>query len=124
MELELIHGDRRADRRHEFALDLRFSYRQGGQIRWGSGRTSDLSRSGVRFLTESPTPDGVEVEMRIQWPFLLQNVIPLELVMRGTMLGTDSRGTVLRVRSYAFRTCGERSFHQDTAPERSCSLTA
>ena len=47
----------------------------------------------------------------IAWPFLLQNVCALELVLRGPAT-TGDRGTILTVRNYEFRTCGPRSFDQ------------
>jgi hypothetical protein len=124
MELELIHGDRRQDNRYELELDLRFSYEHAGQAWRGFGRTVDLSRGGVRFRTDAPPPNGMEVELRLQWPFLLQNVIPLELVMRGSILRTDIRGTVLCVRDYAFATCGKNAFDHATAPAVNFSMTA
>jgi hypothetical protein len=124
MQLELIHGDRRADTRYELELDLRFSYQHRGETHWGVGWTAELSGGGVCFRTNSPPPTGVEAELRIHWPFLLQNILPLQLEMRGTIIRTDSKGTVLKVRSYAFRTCGEHSFDLAIPPERSYSITA
>lgn len=103
---------------------MRFSCERNGQVWHGTGRSVDLSRGGVRFLTEDYAPDGAEAELHIHWPFLLQGVIPLELVMQGTILRTDSRGTVMRARNYAFRTCGQHSFHQAAMPERSWSVEA
>jgi hypothetical protein len=122
--LELIQGDRREDRRYDLELDLQFSYQQDGGTCWGVGRTVELSRGGIRFSTETPPPNGIGVELRIHWPFLLQDVIPLQLVMRGTILRSDFRGTVLKVAHYAFRTCGQHSFDQAATPERTCSITA
>jgi hypothetical protein len=109
---EIIHGDRRSDRRYEYEMALEFSFTQGGVMQFGSGQTLDLSRGAVRFLADNPPPDGVEVELRIAWPYLLQNVCPLELVVRGTTTTTSERGTVLSMRHYEFRTCGQRSFLQ------------
>ncbi len=108
---DIIHGDRRYERRYESELSLEFSYRTGGVTQFGSGQTVDLSRSAVRFLADTPPPDGAEVELRIAWPYLLQNVCPLELVVRGAAT-TGERGTILAMRSYEFRTCGQRSFEQ------------
>jgi hypothetical protein len=108
---DIIHGDRRGERRYPYELELEFSYRQGGAMQFGSGHTADLSRAAVRFLADNPPPDGVDVELRIAWPFLLQNVCPLEMVVRGAAT-TGDRGTVLTIRSYEFRTCGQRSFVQ------------
>ena len=111
---EIIHGDRRTERRYAYEMELRFSYRLGGTLYVGSGQTLDLSRGAVRFSTENPPPDGADVELRISWPYLLQNVCPLELVVRGTA-HTGERGTVLTLSDYEFRTCGQRSFDQPLA---------
>ena len=121
-QTELIHGDRRQDRRYELELDLRFSYEERGVIYFGTGRTQDLSHGGVRFHTNTPPPAGMHVELRVDWPFLLQNVCPLELLIRGTILRSDSRGTTLKMSSYEFRTCGERSFAPAIARGGSCSI--
>jgi len=109
---DIIHGDRRSERRYESELELEFSYQLAGASQFGSGYTADLSRTAVRFYADNPPPDGADVELRIAWPFLLQNVCPLELVVRGVAKSSGARGTVLAMRSYEFRTCGERSFEQ------------
>src|SRR5580658_3743068 len=92
---EIIHGDRRSDRRYEYEMELQFSYTLNGAIHFGSGLTVDLSRGAVRFVADNPPPDGADVELRIAWPYLLQNVCPLELLVRGTTTATSRRGTVL-----------------------------
>ena len=107
---EIIHGDRRGDRRYPYEMELQFSYTLAGANHFGSGLTVDLSRSGVLFRADDPPPGGVTVELRISWPYLLQNVCPLELVVRGTATRTTERGTVLALEHYEFRTCGQRSF--------------
>ena len=107
---EIIHGDRRGDRRYPYEMELQFSYTLAGAMQVGSGVTVDLSRGSVLFRADDPPPDGVEVKLRIAWPYLLQNVCPLELVVRGTAASTSARGTVLAMDHYEFRTCGQRSF--------------
>jgi hypothetical protein len=107
---EVIHGDRRTDRRYEHEMELQFSYRVGGILQFGSGRTVDLSRTAVRFVTDDPPPKGADLELRISWPYLLQNVCPLELVVTGTATMTGARGIILAMSHYEFRTCGQRSF--------------
>ena len=109
---EVIHGDRRSDRRYQYEMELRFSYRRGSTMLFGSGRTVDLSRGAVRFVADNPPPDGADVELRIAWPYLLQNVCPLELVVRGATVTAEGRGTVLTMSDYEFRTCGQRAFDQ------------
>jgi len=120
----MIHGDRRADRRYYVEIPLRFSYTRKGVAYLGTGRVCDMSRGGVRFEADSPPPDGAEVELRLAWPFLLQNVCPLELVIRGEVMKTGSRGTVVRMHHYEFRTCGSRSFAQAGANAEVCSIIA
>src|ERR1017187_1093639 len=121
---EIIHGDRRADRRYQYEMELRFSYKLGSAMRFGSGHTLDLSRGAVRFVTETPPPDGADVELRIAWPYLLQNVCSLELVVRGTAVTSSVRGTVLTMSGYEFRTCGARSFAQAVAGTGDSSIMA
>lgn len=120
--IDAIHGDRRGNRRYQFELDMRFSYEDSGIQCLGAGLTEDLSRCGIRFHTDCPPPEGTEVEVRIAWAFLLQDVCPLELVMWGKILRTGANGTVLRMRNYEFRTCGERSFVQAAGRASTCSM--
>ena len=112
MSLDYISGDRRADRRYYFRMDLRFNYSEQGVTCCGAGVTMDLSGGGVRFQTDTPPPDGTAAELRIAWPFLLQGACPLELVVWGTILGTRQGSTVLKMSRYEFRTQGERSFSE------------
>jgi hypothetical protein len=121
---EIIHGDRRTDRRYRYEMELRFSYKLGGATQFGSGHTLDLSRGAVRFATDNPPPDGTDVELRIAWPYLLQNVCPLELVVRGSIVATGERGTILAMRHYEFRTCGQRSFDQAVTGAEGSSIMA
>ncbi|HUB77923.1 MAG TPA: PilZ domain-containing protein [Bryobacteraceae bacterium] len=107
---EIIHGDRRGERRYAYEMELQFSYTLGGVQRFGSGLTVDLSRGAVRFVADDPPPEGSDVELRIAWPYLLQNVCPLELIVRGKTRAVSDRGTVLTISRYEFRTCGQRSF--------------
>jgi len=121
---DIIHGDRRVDRRYDVDLALRFSYTVKGVVYLGSGTVADLSRGGVRFESDCPPPDGAEIELRLAWPFLLQNVCPLELVISGKVERTGPRGTVVRMRHYEFKTCGTRSFGQANANAEVCSIIA
>jgi hypothetical protein len=121
---EIIHGDRRGDRRYSHEMELQFSYTLRGAVYFGSGLTVDLSRVAVRFVTDNPPPAGADVELRISWPFLLQNVCPLELVVRGTPTTTSERGTILAMNHYEFRTCGQRSFVSAASSTGSSSILA
>ena len=121
---DIIHGNRRSDCRYELRLELRFSYESRGVLCTESGYTIDLSHGGIRFWTDAPPPAGQPVELRIKWPFLLQGVCPLELLVRGTVLRADFRGPIVKLSKYEFRTCGVQSFDQATGTERACVLYA
>jgi hypothetical protein len=118
-----IHGDRRRDNRYFSEMELRFTYELRGATHFGTGNTQDLSCSAVRFLTGEPPPDGAQVELHISWPFLLQDVCPLELVVRGSA-ATRERGTIVKTTGYEFRTCGLRSFDQASAGTVGLSIMA
>jgi len=103
-------------------MDLCYSYRRHGATWFGTGCTTDLSDEAVRFENEGKLPGGVEVELRIAWPFRLQSVCPLELVVRGPVVRSGAGGTVLKLKSYEFRTCGERSFDQAASRGTACNV--
>jgi len=119
---ELIAGDRRSDRRYHFEMEMRFFYEDGGIPCEGSGRTEDLSSGGVLFLTDCPPPNGTEVELRIAWPFLLQNVCPVQLYVWGKVVRSGTDRAAVRMAKYEFRTCGSRSFDQPIGRAATCSI--
>ena len=84
-----------------------------GALRIGHGTTEDLSRRGLRFRAEERVEAGEELVLRIAWPGLLQNVCPLELLVRGVVTRVTDRGAIVSVGSYEFRTCGARSFWEE-----------
>ncbi len=119
MRGDIIHGDRRSLERHYCQLDLVFRSLDG-RIQ-GHGATLDLSRTNLRFRADdNPPAVGTQIETRIAWPFLLQNVCPLELVLRGPVNKVNERGVILKIASYEFQTCGQRSFTAgDPTPSQS-----
>ncbi len=112
----ILSDDRRGSPRYEHQVELRFEQQgRDGTLRIGHGITEDVSRRGIRFRTEEPPEVGTEVITRIPWPSLLQNVCPLELIARGVIARDTTRGIILVIRSYEFRTCGARSFWEPPA---------
>lgn len=98
-------------KRYDCQLELRFAcWDKRGSDRRGHGVTCDFSRKHLRFQTDEPPQVGDRLEARIAWPFLLQNVCRLQLVVRGPVVAVEDRGTLVAIDSYEFQTCGERSF--------------
>jgi len=122
--VELIRGDRRRNQRYTFDMPMRFLYRDGDSRRQGRGRTMDLARKGIRFASDDRPPRDAEIELWIEWPFLLQQVCPLELRVWGRVLRSDDEGTVVRMSRYEFRTVGARSFDQAIAGTVNLSIVA
>jgi hypothetical protein len=100
-----INGDCRANRRYEISLELRWKI-----VRWkrvldsGSGRTLDLSSSGILFESGRPLAPGAKIELSIVWPVLLQNMTPLQLFANGRIVRSDRSRTAMRMAHHEFKT--------------------
>jgi hypothetical protein len=97
--------ERRAATR--FALSLDVSYTvvdRRAIVRTGSGRTIDLSSSGLSFTTSQPPLPGQKLEMSIDWPVLLDGAIRLQLVISGVVVRTTKAAAVLQIQKHEFRT--------------------
>jgi c-di-GMP-binding flagellar brake protein YcgR len=75
-------SERRASVRFQLTLEVRYSV--GGRrrsVESGSGRTLDISSSGMSFTADRPLSIGQELDLFVDWPVLLDGVIPLQLVV-------------------------------------------
>jgi hypothetical protein len=102
----------REHRSHQrYPLQLEMEYKllsRGRSWRTGSGATLNISSGGVLFTSDASVPSGSQIELTMRWPFLLEGVCPLRLVMRGHVV--RSRGNVVAIssRHHEFRTAGTR----------------
>ena len=97
--------ERRAGTR--FALSLGVSYAvldRRAIVRTGSGRTIDLSSSGLSLTTNQPLLPGQNLDVSIDWPVLLDGAIKLQLVMSGIVVRADTTVIGLRIKRHEFRT--------------------
>ena len=97
-------GDRRAGAR--FCLDLTVRYAIKGNLQAGSGRTIDLSSSGISFVADRPLRIGQGLNLSIDWPVPLDGGVRLQLVMSGDIVRTDGTRTALQIRRHEFKTRG------------------
>jgi hypothetical protein len=106
-EMELIHLDRRDDRRYPINLELRYKTleRQRARLQ-GSGRTVNMSSGGVLFGGDQDLPPGTFVELSIHWPVLLHNTCPLTLRIEGRVVRCDDRTIAVATTRYQFLTRG------------------
>jgi hypothetical protein len=117
-----IRGDRREDRRYNLILDLRWKLvRRRKVLDSGSGRTLDLSSSGVCFEAGRSLPVGLNVEISISWPALLHNIAPMQLVVSGKIIRADGGRAAVRMVQHEFRTAGNTAEPQ-AGKSRAASL--
>jgi hypothetical protein len=97
--------DRRIGTRYRLALDLRYSVLRRRQLlQAGSGRITDMSSSGLRFVADRPLNAGMPVELSIRWPVLLEGGVELQLKASGTIVWSRGTETALEFHSHEFRT--------------------
>jgi hypothetical protein len=77
--------DRRS--RYRFPLGLKFSYRTlDRRPRFGTGRTLNISSTGLLAESCDLFTVGITVELTMEWPVRLHGWIPLHLVMIGSIV--------------------------------------
>ena len=106
--------DQRVNRRYPISLEIEYKVLRKGRVeRLGLGRTLNVSSGGVLFQATDQLPAGSSVELLMQWPFLLEGVCPLKLVIHGSVVRSDSKGVAIRNKHHEFRTAGARSSRID-----------
>jgi len=92
--VRLLNGrrDQRAHRRYPISLPVDYKLRSKGRINHtGSGES---------------LPAGGSIELVMNWPFLLEGVCPLKLVMRGRIVRSDGERIAIQAQQHEFRTAG------------------
>ena len=95
----------RASARFPMTLEVRYTvpgHRTAAGM--GSGRSIDLSSSGLSFTADRPLRSGQMLEVSIDWPVLLGGGVRLQLIMLGVVVRTSGTTTALEVRRHEFRT--------------------
>ena len=96
--------------RERFPLSLAVEYRLLGKDElWGFGKTCNISSTGALFETTERRPFAGSIELMVSWPFLLDGVCALKLVMRGRVVRSEGGGVAIETRHHEFRTAGLRS---------------
>ena len=105
--MDTIGGERRGDRRYEMQLELRWKLiKRRRVVDAGVGYTLDLSSGGIRFHAGRELPIGLNVELTLQWPILLNNVAPMSLSIYGKIVRTGDGWAAIRTVQHEFRTAG------------------
>jgi hypothetical protein len=103
-------NDPRAHRRYPISLSVHYKLLgNGGVERWGSGQTLNVSTGGVYFECVDPLPTAGAIELVMNWPFLLEGVCRLKLIMRGRIVRIDGQRIAVQALRHEFRTAGIRA---------------
>src|ERR1700680_2934486 len=69
----------------------------------GEGWTLDLSSHGAMIQVRQKLPRGRAIRIFINWPAKLDDRIPLQLVVKGTILRSTAVTTAIAISTYEFR---------------------
>ena len=85
--------------------------------RMGTGRTIDLSSSGLRFNADRPLVVGQRIAVCVDWPVLLHGSVKMQLAMSGTVVRTNGMEVAIQIYEHDFRTrsVGPQSSHDSVA---------
>jgi hypothetical protein len=109
-------NERRTKFRFAIPRELRYKIIQDGtMIASGTGETIDMGSGGVAFAADQRLKPGAFVEVSISWPVLLDQTLPMRLIVFGRVLRSMERKTVCSVDKYEFRTQA-RNLPADKAP--------
>ena len=103
--LQGLSSDRRSSVRVPVNLELRYSvvgHRRPAEN--GSGRTIDMSSSGLSFTADTPLSIGQTLDVSIDWPVLLDGGVQLQIVASGVVVRTTGAVTAIRIERHDFRT--------------------
>ena len=99
-----LHSERRARVRFSLNLEVRYCVAGRGAVENGSGRTIDMSSSGLSFTADKPLLIGQGLDLSIDWPARLDGDVQLQLVASGVVVRTIRTVTALRIERYELRT--------------------
>lgn len=91
--------ERRQHRRYPIAVESEYIVKEER----ARTTTLDISTGGVLLKTNQRLPEGIPIQVLIDWPVLLDQRCPLRLVIGGIVLRSDARGTVVGIDRHDFR---------------------
>jgi hypothetical protein len=107
--LQKVLSEQRSHQRYPIELEAEYrllskSHRES----LGSAKTRNISSGGVLLRAPGSLIAGSSIEVMVSWPFLLEGVCPLRLVMRGRVVRCDGQGVAIQANYHEFRTAGSR----------------
>ena len=113
-----ITDERRSKFRYPLGLSIRFCSRSRSSVVSGVGRTINLSSGGVLVFSDIALNEvrvSAALEMSIEWPFMLDHRIPLQLFVVGRILRLGTSTFAASFDRHQFRTMSVRTNRQPTS---------
>jgi hypothetical protein len=93
-------GDRRVSRRYGIVIGLRYRVSEGRATSgWRTGRTCDISSTGVSFRCGHALPTDAHLELVIDWPSTQSTLHPICLRAAGHVVRSDHGKVAVRMTS-------------------------
>jgi hypothetical protein len=95
--------EKRLHRRFPITLDVQYELLTRSHVeRFGSGRTINISSSGIFFESGNDLPTSGPIELILDWP--LEGVANRKLMVRGRIVRRDAIGTAVKMTRHKFYT--------------------
>ena len=112
-------AERRSRLRYPLELNVRYRTLIGGQRLSGTGRTRNVSSSGLLIASgDEIVADGARLHLSMDWPFALNGETLLQLFAECRVIRLQPAGFAVRIDHYQFRTQAsrDRSGRSDSDP--------
>ena len=100
--------ERRSRRRFPLALAVEYKM-SGRRERCGSGRTCNISSTGLLLEVADGQPISGSIELTVNWPCVLDGTCALKLLVKGRVVRVDGRSIAIESIQHEFRTAGSAS---------------
>jgi hypothetical protein len=101
--------DRRSRVRYPLELPVFYRSLERRRPQAGQGWVMNMSSGGVLVSSPHQIDAGTGLELSIEWPYLLEGRIPLQLVATGKVVRCENSGFALQLTRHQFRTARKTS---------------
>ena len=101
--------DRRAKVRYPVELRVHYHTLSKKHPFAGDGLTGNMSTGGLLIVAHQELALGAMVEVSMEWPYLLDGDVPLQLVMIGRVVRCEESSFAISLQRHEFRTMKRRT---------------
>jgi c-di-GMP-binding flagellar brake protein YcgR len=96
--------DRRSAQRFPISFDIQYRILGLGSQELRSGKTVNMSSSGMLLVADGILLPGLKIEVLVNWPVKLNDRVRLRLIVFGKVVRVDTEGVAVMIQRYEFRT--------------------